>query len=35
MCSFAGQGRLRRVILATMAKQAWKPSVIAIVVFEL
>ena len=32
---FAGQGRLRRVALATMAKQAGKPSVITIVVFEL
>ena len=35
MCSFAGQGRLRRVVLATMAKQTWKPSVIAIVMLEL
>jgi hypothetical protein len=35
MCSFAGQGRLRRVILAPVAQQAWKPSVIAIVVLEL
>jgi len=35
VCSFAGQGRLRRVVLATMAKQTGKPGVIAIVVFKL
>ena len=35
MRSFAGQGRLRRVVLATMAKQTGKPGVIAIVVFKL
>lgn len=35
VCSFARQGRLRRVVLATMAQQTGKPSVIAIVVFEL
>jgi DNA-binding phage protein len=35
MSSFARQGWLWRVVLATMAKQTGKPSVIAIVVFEL
>jgi len=35
MCSFARQRWLRRIVLATMAKQTGKPSVIAIVVFEL
>jgi hypothetical protein len=35
MCSLTGQRWLRRIILATMAKQTGKPSVIAIVVFEL
>jgi hypothetical protein len=35
MCSFARQRRLRRIGFTTMAKQAGKPRVIAIVVFEL
>jgi hypothetical protein len=35
MCSFAGQGWLRRIVLTTMTKQTWKPRVIPIVVLEL